>query len=113
MAGKNAVPKTTYVDHGVYIPDGLAFVERKPLLTQEDIFPDESLDSAVDDFDIVVEDLAGADIGSDPDTLAVPDSVTIVSQTVRISASGQSVVDVVIDVPDIPGADNYEIRTTK
>jgi len=48
-----------------------------------------------------------------PALLDAPSSVTIVSQTVRETAGGQSVVDVVIEVNDVPGVTEYQIRETK
>lgn len=45
--------------------------------------------------------------------LDAPSSLTIVSQTVRTAPDGRQVVDIVIEVEDIPGALNYELRVTK
>lgn len=45
--------------------------------------------------------------------LPTPDSVSLVSQEVRVTADGKIVVDVVLDVADISGAVNYEVRMTK
>lgn len=45
--------------------------------------------------------------------LPTPQSITIVSQTIRIAPDGSSLVDVVIDVEDIPGVPNYDVRVTK
>lgn len=58
---------------------------------------------AVDETDgfLEVEDEYGLD---------VPDNVTIISQTLRRSPGGVQVIDVVIDVEDVPGALHYEIR---
>lgn len=44
--------------------------------------------------------------------LGVPSSFIIVSQTLRRLATGNIVVDVVIEVEDIDGAENYEVRMT-
>lgn len=47
------------------------------------------------------------------DMLPTPQSIVIVSQTIRIAPDGSSLVDVVIDVEDIPGVSNYDVRVTK
>jgi hypothetical protein len=44
--------------------------------------------------------------------LATP-SFTVVEQVERMTASGQLVIDLVVETSDIPGATNYEFRTTK
>src|SRR5688500_14528032 len=44
--------------------------------------------------------------------LPPPDSVTFVSQTVKVT-SGGTVVDVVIDVEEISGVTQFEVRITK
>jgi hypothetical protein len=45
--------------------------------------------------------------------LEIPQDFTIVSQTLRRAPGGQQVVDVVIEVPDVIGATNYEIQVAK
>jgi hypothetical protein len=45
--------------------------------------------------------------------LPTPQTLTIVSQTIRIAPDGSSLVDVVIEVEDIPGVSNYDVRVTK
>lgn len=65
---------------------------------QEDTFDDD--DSLLDD-DINDEELA------------TPGTYVIVSQTVRTAQDGTQVVDVVIDVEEVDGAEKYEVRITK
>ena len=43
----------------------------------------------------------------------VPEIIGIVSQDVRVAANGTQVVDVIVEVTDIPGITNYEFRVTK
>ena len=51
---------------------------------------------------------------SDPTaSLLPPANITIVSQTVRPVSGGNYVVDVVIDVEDVPGITSYETRLSK
>jgi hypothetical protein len=45
--------------------------------------------------------------------LPIPDSITVVSQTVRSPAGGGYVVDVVIDIPTIPGIENFDVQVAK
>lgn len=42
-----------------------------------------------------------------------PTNIAIVSQTVRILPDGSHLVDVLIDVTDVAGISEYEVRTTK
>lgn len=62
----------------------------------------------------VFSDYGQDDFDSDTEsyTLQAPD-FSILNQTVHISPDGTSVVDVVIDVDDVPGATDYDIRVTK
>lgn len=50
--------------------------------------------------------------GSSPD-LPIPDGITFISQTVRNPSGGAYLVDVVIDIPDIPGVDGFEVSVAK
>ena len=60
------------------------------------------------------DDAAGAGNGTtSPTLIQPPDSVTVVSQTVRQTADGKFVVDVTLDVEDIPGVVQYDVRLTK
>lgn len=47
------------------------------------------------------------------DVLDAPSDYTIISQTVRTAPDGHQVVDVIIDVEEIVGAIDYEVRITK
>jgi hypothetical protein len=44
--------------------------------------------------------------------IPIPDGITVVSQTTRSPAGGY-VVDVVINVPDIPGVENFDVQVAK
>lgn len=46
------------------------------------------------------------------DILEAPGSLEVVSQTVRTAPDGRQVVDLVIEVEDVDGALNYELRVT-
>lgn len=47
------------------------------------------------------------------DTLDTPSSFTIVSQQIRTGLDGTQVVDIVIEVEDVPGANSYNVRVSK
>lgn len=54
--------------------------------------------------------------GAEPGTasvLSAPNFINIVSQVVRFTSDGSQVVDVTIEVEDVIGAENYDIRMTK
>ncbi len=45
--------------------------------------------------------------------LNTPGKITLLGQSVRQTKDGGTVVDVIIDVEEVDGATNYEVRTTK
>lgn len=45
--------------------------------------------------------------------LSPPDYVNIVSQQVRVASDGKFVVDIILDVEDIPNVVQYDVRLTK
>lgn len=47
------------------------------------------------------------------ETLETPSGFVVLSQTLRRAPGGQQVVDIVIEVPDVDGARNYEIEVAK
>jgi hypothetical protein len=53
--------------------------------------------------------------GTDPSTsgLRPPDSVTIVAQKVRTALDGTQLIDLVLEIGEVPGATDYEVRVTK
>lgn len=96
MAKKAVTPQTKIVDHTIFIPDGLETVEYTK--------------------DVLVEGGGeGADGNGEGDTnrLPPPDKITVVSQVIRKKANGQEVVDVTIEVADVPGIIQYDVRATK
>jgi hypothetical protein len=46
-------------------------------------------------------------------SLRPPSWIKVISQTVRKGPTGIQVVDVVIEVEDVPGVDDYQVRITK
>jgi hypothetical protein len=45
--------------------------------------------------------------------LPIPDGLVVVSQTVKAAAGGGYLVDIVIDIPDLPGVENFDVAVTK
>lgn len=122
MVNTNISPSTRIIDPRLDVPEGLSTFT----------YPDKPLDDNIVDANQISTDdsnlvdtiapttLAAAGATTTTNTgsisttgLAVPDAVTVVSQTVKTSPSGQQLVDIVIDVTDVPGAVNYEVRITK
>lgn len=69
------------------------------------------------DIDFQIDTLSDDDSELDEEfvenELDVPGTFEIISQTVRTGPNGSQVVDVVIDVEEVEGAVNYELRITK
>lgn len=53
--------------------------------------------------------------GEDNDTVILypPDTVIVVSQTIRFDGSGKQVVDVILEVPDVQDSIQVDVRMTK
>lgn len=103
----------TTVDPRFAIPVGLIDVEHK----KDDTIPVEfGVDSEpTDGGGVEVVDIGG---NTQPDPQPTfpyqpPTNMTVVNQLVRILPDGSHVVDVLIDVVDVPGITEYEVRTTK
>lgn len=98
-----------------FVPDDVIDVRAS---TGED-YPDISEEPIDIDPDTIVEYVDPEDFEADssnPDeneTLQTPQWLIVSSQTVRIGADGRTVVDVVLEVEDVPGAEDYELRVTK
>lgn len=61
---------------------------------------------------IGTSDGVAVDAGTE-DKLYPPDSVTVVSQTVRIASDGRAVVDVVLEIDSNIAGVTYDVRVTK
>ncbi len=65
------------------------------------------VDDAITDPDLVDGDSDGTEAP------ATPQWMSIIGQEVRIATDGRAVVDVVIELEDVTGASEYDIRVTK
>lgn len=111
------------IDPNFFLPPNLSEVEYKV----EQIFGDDSPQDLVDEngevvvlvepFNAVTEDGSFGTLGDSiqvaEDKLPVPGKPTLVSQTTRATPGGNIVIDVVLDVPDIPGIQEVDIRISK
>lgn len=111
MAQRPVKRSVTVLDPMFAIPAGtdeFRYSESDILYT-DDVEQEEGLP---DDF--VSDGSAGTDefenYSEEPDA---PGILAVISQTLRTSASGSQVVDMVIEVEDIEGAERYEVRVTK
>lgn len=64
--------------------------------------------NGVDSDTTIVEDDSDA-----PETVPTPDNLVISGQVLRRAQDGTIVVDIIVDVDEVPGAENYEFRLTK
>lgn len=99
------------VDPRLFVPDDVIDIKVK----SPEIDPENPSDVPTGEEGEIIVDAEGADnISNLQDfTLPTPNSVTVVEQTIRFAPDGRAVVDVVIEVEDVPGVDNYDVRTTK
>lgn len=68
------------------------------------------------EFDNLVEgDEIGYDFPVEPvdDSLPVPSNITVISQSPHLGPGGAVLVDLVIDIPDMPGVTDVDVRVTR
>lgn len=85
--------------------DGVTYDD---VVEADDVIVDGSDDSVVDTPNIPIDD-----DGEGAEALPTPQWMTIIDQQVRIAPDGKAVVDVVIELEDVTGATEYDIRMTK
>lgn len=114
MARRSTSNDKIRIDPIFQVPEGaedeFAYTREVPLSEDEFDNLDGLIDVSLQDITDYVED------DSDDTTflvLDVPDDFVVFSQTIRRSPGGQQVVDVILQVEDIIGAENYEVRVTK
>lgn len=114
MASKSVVPETTVIDPRFDIPEGLT----------EFVYPDASVPADGStlvgaDSDVVniftgepnADELLSDDYTHDAP--AIPQQFAILSQIIHMSPDGRQLVDVEIEVEDIPGVIQIDFRVTK
>lgn len=97
------------IDSIFFVPEDIVGVRQA---TEEELVPstDDEYDDGSTEYSLDVDE--ETDVLDTPGTLQTPQYVNVVSQTVRFTADGRSVVDVVLDVENVPGAINYEVRVS-
>lgn len=109
MAEPVVTQSITVVDPSFYIPDGVTeFVheEYSTVVTT----PEEDSDEFLTDDSALMEETLEDTIDED-EIIPVPEIIGV-SQILRTSPGGQQVVDVTVEVEDIPGYTKYELRIT-
>lgn len=94
------------VDPLFYIPEGI-FSDVWEY--RENYSPMSEEDEAVLQSDVTLIDEGDDSTDDSPDAI---ESLSVISQTLRRSSDG-AVVDIVVEVDDIPGVTKYEFRVTK
>lgn len=115
-------PEVT-VDPRLFLPEGVIDMSLKSAEIEpdspvgvplEDVLED---DNAVDPSDVVYDDGSAPETDEggqeEVDTLPTPQYILVLDQVVRFAPDGKALVDVTIEVEDIPGISNYEVRMTK
>lgn len=116
MAKSNQIQGPSYLDPMFEIPEGLVNYQHStvPTGSATDYVTDEEIESDLADTEVSDEvDIA---VQIDPEevpNLDIPNEFTIVEQVIRTLPSGMQVVDVIIEVEDVPGAINYDFRVVK
>lgn len=99
------------VDLGYTNPDDKTdpSLERSSDTGEVVVFEYDELGLGIDDTDLSAE----GEANNLSNGLMPPDYVSVISQVMRQTSDGRYVVDIILDVEDIPGATNYEVGLTK
>lgn len=107
-----------FVDPMFYIPEGIdedtwAYTQPDEVTYDNEDFSLNEVES--DEFGDVDSDVTIIDDGdaSSDDAPMTIDNLTVISQVLRRANDGSQVVDLVVEVDDIPGITKYEFRVTK
>lgn len=93
---RSGTPPTENEEDGVTYDD---------VVDVDDVLTDSPIDTGSDDFPI--------DDGDAVEMLPTPQWMNIIDQQVRIAPDGKAVVDVVIELEDVSGATEYDVRVAK
>lgn len=99
----------TDFDPNLHIPSDLknTQIATKPDVIEGAPDPDADIDIQSESFD---DDSSMLPEDSTGDSLDTPSSFVIISQTVRTDPQGNQVVDVVLDIEEVSGATDYQVR---
>lgn len=114
MAERSAKRNEYVLDPMFQIPEGTdEFVyDENATITEEEtldeFFLEDGETGSVPDDTTLIDDGGVEGVGP-----RAPEAFAIVSQTLRTAPGGQQVVDLIIDVTDVPGISEYEFRVTE
>lgn len=103
----------TWFDPNLYIPEGLKGAQAAPVdevTLMLGLEPYEAQENIYDDGESLRDDETTDD---DEYGLYAPDYLTVIEQVLRTAPDGTQTVDVVLEVSDVAGARDYELRVTK
>lgn len=97
------IDKQISLDSHFYVPPGVI-----------DVRPGQVDDDGQGNYDNPQDIAVEGPVAPEPDSPPMPPtSFQIVEQRVRIASDGHAVVDVLIEVPDVAGVDNIDVRVSK
>ncbi|AIW02565.1 hypothetical protein AXJ18_gp209 [Streptomyces phage Jay2Jay] len=104
------------IDPNFFLPPGVvdARYPNEIEVTTDEITDVVDTDDVLDaDSDTILDE--PEETGEDNDTVILypPDTVIVVSQTIRFDGSGKQVVDVILEVPDVQDSIQVDVRMTK
>ena len=98
------------IDDNFLIPDGLKDTGFAETVGDEFAVDPDTIDIQFESIDDGDSELDEDEIGNDLET---PENITVITQEVRTAPDGRQVVDIVLEVSDVPGAMKYDVRITK
>lgn len=110
-------PETT-LDPRLFIPPDVIDMKSKSIeIDPENPISAPNLDEPGDETtgDGVIYDIFDTTegVGTNNDTLPTPESISIVQQVIKFAPDGRAYVDVIVEVENVPGITNYELRINK
>lgn len=107
-----------YIDPQFFLPPNvldIRYVETDNLVDEDE---SDDLTETESSTDTIIENSSGDVTWVDytPEEhseLPIPDGLTFVSQTVKAAAGGGYLVDIVVDIPDLPGVETFDVAVTK
>jgi hypothetical protein len=110
----------TYIDPNFFLPPNvfdIRYIDKDDTSEGEDVPELSESDSGPTDIDtidtVTAEDDYASALPETTNPLPIPDGLTVVSQTVKAAAGGGYLVDIVVDIPDMPGVENFDVAVTK
>lgn len=97
------------IDQNFAIPDGL-----KDTFESNPVVDEYATDSDIDiQFETLQDESSELDSEQISGDVEPPETIEIITQEVRTAPDGRQVIDIIIEVEDVPGAVKYDVRITK